>query len=467
MNGRIRILFVKTYAYAPNQAFDVPLGVLYLSGYLKKHLGKQVDISLIDLRILTNKRLALKEKILSFKPHIIGISTLAFEHRFLSDNTAFMRALAPEAVLVIGGPYATSNVESVLLENPIDVAVLGEGELSFLNLVKTFASGGDIREVKGIAYKEDDSVVVTEKEEYIHDLDTIPVPDYSLVDFNDYWGNRLQFNGILAEKKHASVISSRACPYRCVYCHSMFGKKLRKRSPAHFLSEIRLLYTRYGVREFHIIDDVFNLDRERMHAILSMIIESGMTVKIAFPNGLRGDVLEEEDIVLLKRAGAYMLTLAIETGSPRLQKVIRKNLDIPKVMRNIAFAESLGLITRGFFMLGFPGETVSEMRKTIKTALDSKLSMASFFVVVPFENTELHTMAKEYLDVMDKDLLSSYQASTSFYEKATGYDVGTLQKTAYLKFYTPHRLLRLFKKIPRKSYQVSKWLSFAYDLLRL
>lgn len=467
MSRPTRILFVKPYAYAPNQAFDVPLGVLYLSGYLKKHLGNQVDIALIDLRILRNKQDALKQKLQAFKPDIVGISTLAFEHRFLADNTDFIRAHAPGAVLVVGGPYATSNVTSVLLENSIDYAVLGEGELSFLNFVKTFASGGDLKSVRGLAFRNGNGVMLTEKEDFIEDLDTIPMPDYSLIDFNDYWGNRLQFNGILAEPKHASVVSSRACPYRCVYCHSMFGKKLRKRSPEHFVAEIRYLYQRVGVREFHIIDDVFNLDRPRMHRILKMIIDSGMALRLAFPNGLRGDVLEEEDILLLKQAGAYMLTLAIETGSPRLQRVIRKNLDIGKVMRNIAFAGRLGLITRGFFMLGFPGETVEEMKRTIRTALDSELSMASFFVVVPFENTDLFTMAKQYLDVMDKDLLSSYQAATSFYEKATGYKVGRLQKIAYLRFYTPLRLARLFIRIPRKSYQITKWLSFAYDLLRL
>ncbi len=467
MTDRLRILFVKTYAYAPNQAFDVPLGILYLSGYLKKHLENRVAISLLDLRIIDNKKEALKERIHHFNPQIIGISTLAFEHAFLSDNAQFIRQHAPDALVVIGGPYATSNVTSVLMENPIDAAVLGEGEASFLNLVKACAEGRDFRSVRGIAYKENETVVINEKEDYIDNLDTLPIPDYELIDFNDYWGNRLQFNGILAEKKHASVISSRACPYRCVYCHSMFGKKLRKRSPEHFVSEIRHLYNRYKIREFHIIDDVFNLDRPRMQRILNLIIESGMTIRIAFPNGLRGDVLETEDILLLKKAGAYMLTLAIETGSVRMQTLIRKNLDIEKVLENIAYAENIGLITRGFFMLGFPGETVDEMKKTIRTASRSRLSMASFFIVVPFENTELYDMARQHLEVMDKDLISSYQASTSFYEKATGYKVGKLQKLAYLRFYTPLRLVRLFMKIPRKSYQITKWFSFAFDLLRL
>lgn len=467
MTGKVRILFIKTFGYAPNQAFDVPLGVLYLSGYLKKYMGNAVDVDLIDLRIIKDKHRALKHKLRDYNPHIIGISTLAFEHRFLDENVEFIKRHAPEALLVIGGPYATSNAPSILKENRIDYAIIGEGEKSLLNLVKTFAKGSDLRRVKGIAYRDGNDVVFTEKEDYIENLDTIPLPDYSLINFEDYWGNRLQFNGILAEKRHASVISSRACPYRCVYCHSIFGKKLRKRSAGHFVSEIRMLYDRYKVREFHIIDDVFNLDRQRMHSICRLIIQSGMKIKIAFPNGLRGDILEHEDIALLKQAGAYMLTLAIESGSKRVQTLIRKNLNIEKVLDNIAFAEKLGLITRGFFMLGFPGERVDEMRLTIQTAVKSRLSMASFFVVVPFENTELHDMAKAYLDVMDKDLLYSYQASTSFYEKVTGFKVGRLQKMAYLRFYTPLRLMRVFLKIPRKSYQLSKWLSFAYDLLRI
>ncbi|MBU1172420.1 MAG: B12-binding domain-containing radical SAM protein [Proteobacteria bacterium] len=467
MSNAIRILFVKTYGYAPNQAFDVPLGVLYLSGYLKKNLGSKVDVSLIDLRIITDKHQALKKKLREVKPHIIGISTLAFEHQFLSDNVEFIKAHAPDALLIIGGPYATSNAESILSENRIDYAIIGEGEKSLLKLVEAFAKGGDIRQVKGIAYKAEHGTVLTEKEDYIENLDSIPTPDYALIDFKDYWGSRLQFNGILAEKRHASVISSRACPYRCVYCHSMFGKKLRKRSAEHFVAEIRYLYNRYQVREFHIIDDVFNLDRPRMHEICNKIIQSGMTIKIAFPNGLRGDILEYEDILILKKAGAYMLTLAIESGAARIQTLIRKHLNIAKVMDNIAFAEKQGLITRGFFMLGFPGEEIAEMKLTVQTAIQSKLSMASFFVVVPFENTELHDMAKKHLDVMDKDLTGSYQSSTSFYEKATGYKVGRLQKMAYLRFYSPLRLIRVFLKIPRKSYQISKWFWFAFDLLRL
>lgn len=461
-----RILFVKSYAYTPNQSFDVPLGVLYLSGYLKKHIGNGVVTSLLDLRIHTDTDAALKKAITEFQPDIIGISTLAFEHRFLKANTDLIRSCAPDALLVIGGPYATSNYARALEKNDIDFAVIGEGEKVFLNFVTAFPDTEKIHQVKGLAYKKNGVVNCNEKEAYIESLDEIPRPDYSLISFEDYWKNRFQFNGILAHQKHTSVVSSRACPYRCTYCHDIFGKKFRPRSPEHFVDEIEYLYHQHGIREFHIIDDVFNLDRKRMHAILNLIIESGMKLHIAFPNGVRGDILEEEDLLLLKKAGAYMITFAVESGSPRIQKEIRKNIDIPKILKNIAYARKIGLITRGFFMLGFPDETIDELKMTVRTATGSALDMASFFVVVPYKNTQLYETAKTFLKNGEDDFLSAYIASDSFYQRVTGYNVSKLQKYAYLRFYTPIRLFRLFIKIPFKRYQITKWFSFAFNLLR-
>ena len=466
MKSKIKILFIKSYAYTPNQSFDVPLGVLYLSGYLKKHLKNDVSTALIDLRIHKDTKQALKTSLTDFKPDIIGISTLAFEHQFLIDHIGFIRQYAPNAQILIGGPYATSNYSKALYENDIDYAVIGEGEAVLLNFIKAFPEQGKIRRIKGIAFKENGNVKCNEKEDYIENLDTIPMPDYSLVDFRDYWKNRFQFNGILARKKHTSVISSRACPYRCIYCHDIFGKRFRTRSARHFVDEIKVLYHTHGIQEFHIIDDVFNLNRERMHEILNLIVNSDMQLKIAFPNGVRGDILEKEDILLLKQAGTYMITFAIETGSERVQTLIKKNINIPKILDNINYAHQIGLITRGFFMLGFPDETIDEMKLTVKTAVDSKLNMASFFIVVPFKNTELYDIARNKLSNTNEEFLSAYISSESFYEKVTGYNVSRLQKFAYLRFYSPIRLLKLFMIIPKKGHQVTKWMSFAYNLLR-
>ncbi|MFZ5565345.1 MAG: B12-binding domain-containing radical SAM protein, partial [Thermodesulfobacteriota bacterium] len=239
-----------------------------------------------------------------------------------------------------------------------------------------------------------------------------------------------------------------------------------KRSPENFVAEISLLYHRYGVREFHIIDDIFNIDRPRMHDILRRIIDGGMKIKIAFPNGLRGDLLTHEDIDLLAAAGAYMITLAIETASPRMQKVIRKNLDIPKVMDNIAYAAGRGLIVKGYFMIGFPGETVEEMKQTIDLAVRSRLDLAHFFTVIPFEGTELAQMARDLYPGVSREIATHYLPARPFYQEATGYNLNRLQKIAYIRFYASFRTVRTFFKIPRKLHRLWRWAAFALDVFR-
>jgi radical SAM superfamily enzyme YgiQ (UPF0313 family) len=461
----MKILFIKPCVQTINQTIDPPLGILCLSAYLKERFQNKIAIEFIDLRLEKNAPAALTKKLQEAMPDVIGISIMTFEKNFLGQYRDIFSKHAPSAKIIIGGPYASTNGDEALMHDYLDCAVIGEGERVMANLIACYLENKDILKVNGIAYRSGESVIRTDMEQYIDDMDKLPIPDYHLLDLKRYWGYQQQMNIVLAEKKYLPIMSSRACPYRCIYCHNMFGKTVRKRSAEKFFSEIKLLYHEYGVREFHIIDDVFNIDRKRMHEILNKIIESGLKIKIAFPNGLRGDLLEEEDILLLKKAGAYSITLAIETASERMQKLLKKNLNVPKVVSNIAYANKIGLITRGFFMLGFPGESIEEMQQTVNLAFDSKLDFASFSSVVPFKGTELYELSKQYYKNLSIDDFVSYNEK-SMYEAATGFNVSKLQKHAYLKFYTFKRIIPLFFKIPRKGYLMIQFLSLGYGVLR-
>ncbi|MCK5451775.1 MAG: radical SAM protein, partial [Candidatus Omnitrophica bacterium] len=204
-----------------------------------------------------------------------------------------------------------------------------------------------------------------------------------------------------------------------------------------------------------IVDDIFNIDRERMHSILNLIIDSQLEIKIAFPNGLRADILSQGDILLLKKAGAYMLTFSIETSSKRLQKLTKKNLNLKKVIKNIEYANSIGLITKGYIMIGFPTETITEIKNTINFAINSGLNMASFFAVIPFKGTGLFELTnKQYKATPEAHAVHFFEES--FYEKATGFKLANIQKKAYIEFYTLKRLLTLFLKAPSK-FQFLLW----------
>ncbi|MEW6079416.1 MAG: radical SAM protein [Thermodesulfobacteriota bacterium] len=458
----MKILFIKPSQGKVPQVIDVPLAFLYLSAYLKRYLKAPVDIELIDLRLTRKIGQALTKRLHAFQPDIIGISLLAMDKAFLNEWSAFLRMNAPDAKIVIGGPSATFEYDDLLLSNDsVDWAVIGEGEVVFLNLVRALIAGKTPNQLDGLAYVDGEKVVCNPRADYIEDLDTLPFPDYGLVNLPDYFGPLgNSFNGFLCKKHYAPVISSRGCPYHCAYCHDVFGKRARKRTPENFVEEIQWLYDEYGIREFHIIDDIFNIDRDRMHAILNLIMASGRPIKLAFPNGLRADLLEREDIALLKRAGAYTLTFAIESASPRVQKIIKKNLDIAKVLENIEYAESIGLIVRGFFMLGFPGETVAEIQSTIALARKTSLDLASFFIVIPFKGTTLSGLVKTMYPGLMYTVRGDYWDENSFYYLATGYDNKKAQVHASLRFYLPFRVFKTLKKFPNKLHMINLVLDF-------
>jgi radical SAM superfamily enzyme YgiQ (UPF0313 family) len=173
----------------------------------------------------------------------------------------------------------------------------------------------------------------------------------------------------------------------------MFGKKIRKRSPESVMAEIRALHDDHGVRELEIVDDCFNLDLPRAKKIFDLIIASGLELRIMFPNGVRGDHLDEEFMIKGRKAGVTAMSFGIETASPRLQKLLHKNLDLAKVSRSIALARKQGIITLGFFMLGFPSETAEELAMTVDFAARSELHAVNFFAVTPFAGTELAAWA--------------------------------------------------------------------------
>lgn len=248
------------------------------------------------------------------------------------------------------------------------------------------------------------------------------------------------------------MFSSRACPWRCTYCHNSYGKVFRERSAEHVLAEIDLLVTKYGVKELVFMDDIFNFRPARAKAIAQGIIDRGYKLALTFPNGFRGDILDEELVVLLKKAGMYRCMVAVESASPRLQKVMQKNLKIDKVRKIVDFIASQGVMVHGAFMLGFPSETEEEMNETIEWAATSSFHTAAFFRVIPFKGTKLFSQVEEAGHPLPTDW-SAYEPYKSEINLSAVPEerIFELRKKAYRRFYwNPKRLYRIFSLIPQK-----------------
>jgi anaerobic magnesium-protoporphyrin IX monomethyl ester cyclase len=218
------------------------------------------------------------------------------------------------------------------------------------------------------------------------------------------------------------------------------------------LAEIDLLVTRHGVKELVFMDDIFNFRPARAKAIAQGLIDRGYDLALTFPNGFRGDILDEELVVLLKKAGMYRCMVAVESASPRLQKVMKKNLKIDKVAKIVDFIAAQGVMVHGAFMLGFPTETEEEMEQTIEWAAKSSFHTAAFFRVIPFKGTELFTQVEHagYELPTDWSSYEPYQAKINL-SAVPEEKIFKLRKKAYRRFYwNPRRLFDIFRLIPQK-----------------
>jgi radical SAM superfamily enzyme YgiQ (UPF0313 family) len=195
----------------------------------------------------------------------------------------------------------------------------------------------------------------------IEDLDSLPMVDRSMIDFARY----SRAIGMAPMKNTVSILATRGCPFHCSYCHMIMSKKYRSRSPENIYDEI-LFYVKLGIRRFSFVDDIFNLG-PRSTDLFRLIIAKGLDIKLFFPNGLRGDILSEDYIDLMIEAGTSYLALALETASPRLQKLIQKNMKLDKLQRAIEYIAQRHpkVILNLFTMMGFPTETEEEVLQTI------------------------------------------------------------------------------------------------------
>ncbi|MGW8178898.1 MAG: B12-binding domain-containing radical SAM protein, partial [bacterium] len=225
------------------------------------------------------------------------------------------------------------------------------------------------------------------------------------------------------------MFTSRGCPWRCTYCHDLFGKKFHPRSPENVLAEIEMLYQTYQIQEFMIEDDIFNFDMDRAKKICDLIVESKMQIALQFGNGVRLERLDQELIQKLAAAGTHHMCIAIESASPRIQKVMRKNLKLHQVKDVVRWCKENGIETLGFFMMGFPTESIEEIKMTIRFACETQLDEALFSIVVPYAGTEMsrQVMAEQLCGDSDQfDLVPRIRTSE--------FDIKILkkyQRTAY------------------------------------
>lgn len=395
-----------------------PLGLAYMAAVLEKN---NFDVKICDFLIDGQlEGVSYKEKFLRyglsddeikneikiFSPDLVGVSCLfSAKEMDLLNVCRIVKEINQKIITVAGGAHPTMKYNEVLKDINLDFVIMGEGEYSFLNLVNSLNNESDLSQVDGLAYKNRNEILLNPKTNYIENLDELPLPARHLLKMQKYINTSSPHSGV---RRHpfTSMITSRGCPYRCTFCviRNIWGGKARFRSAGNVLMEIEHLIKTYEIKEVHFEDDNITADNQRAKELFSGIINNNWDLNLSSPSGLAVSTLDEDLLLLMKKAGYFSITIAIESGDPDVLKLMRKPVNLERVKVVVDAARKVGLKIKGFFILGYPGETKAQMQKTIDFAISIGLDWSLFFVATSIPGSELESVCNEKGYFVDKNL---------------------------------------------------------------
>lgn len=423
-----------------------PIGLMYLAASAKQAFGTEIVCTIASTEIDCPTLDAVARLARSNNPHIIGIRALSMHKDMYVEIVRALRKSQEGIVIISGGPYPSCEPAEALCNGMVDAVVSGEGEEAFVSIIGGYRSGDrQWHAIPNVCTSKNVAEFGSAKPVTLA-LDNIPFPEYSKSLVTKY--EKIK-NMSRRYTRHANIVSSRGCPYRCTYCHNIFGKRFRYRSDENVFEEVRKLYETHGIREFQFIDDIFNLRKERLFNFFNRVVQSGMPLVFSFPNGVRGDILDNESIDAMIDGGTRCIYFAVESASERIQTLIRKNLKLERIAENIEHASKRGCVTGGFFMLGFPTETIEEARATIEFACATNLTDGYFFVVTHYPGTEMYDLAVQHgFEPGGEDGDNFFKPKNGAYAFSQG-ELGEISRAARKQFYFSEKRIEIKRnKLP-------------------
>ena len=359
------------------------LGLAYLAAAVRA-AGYPVSILEGNAHRLSMEQI--KAQAASFNPQIIGLSSTTFNWPLVAETAKAIRSTIPDCLILVGGPQLSLYAAQCLDEPAVDGAVIGEGEQALTEIARALESGHSPVGIAGTMFREKGELVMGPDRLPVQDLDTIPMPALDLLPIR-------QYRALTLPHPFVTLVTSRGCPFHCRYCSQVYaGGVYREHSAQRVVAEMERAVREFDAKELVFFDETFTMNRKRTLEICRLAMDGGIHTK--WDVRTRADVLDDEMLTALADAGCASLHIGIEAGSERVQKLMNKNLNLGKIPPMLKRARQLGIQTRGYFMLGFPGETLEEMDQTIRFARSLPLDWASFTITTPNPGTEIYAQGQ-------------------------------------------------------------------------
>ena len=371
------------------------LGLMYIAGVLNQ--DDEFEVKLMDMNVDQCSLKDLISLIQRFESRIIGLTSYTdclYDIKLIIEE---IRRLSRDIFICLGGPHVEVYPNETLEVFPIDCIIRGDGEYAFRELCRRIRDGQSWHDVGGVGCRESGATKLNQPLQ-VENLDTLPFPMRELSSMSRIRSTVSRGGAI------TSICSSRGCPMPCTFCNSPY-KKYRLRSPESVTSEIRDCYDRFGIREFYFFDDLFNITKNRLVAVIEAILKLPFRIKWSFRG--RIDQLDESLIIKCRNAGCNRIHFGVEAGTDRIQALYRKGLDLKEVQRIFYICRRAGIETVANFIIGAPTETKEEIFETFRFADKLDPTFVEFHVLVPYPYTQIY---QEMLStgIIEKDVWVEY-----------------------------------------------------------
>lgn len=398
------ILFFPSY-----ETTDVrllPMSVLSVAAPLVQN-GYQVKI--IDQRVDKDWKKNLLEEIKE-KPLAVGISALTGKQILNGIKVSKLVKENSDIPVIWGGVHSSLMPHQTMENKYIDFVVIGEGEETFLELVRALSSKGSSENIKGLGYKKNNKIFINPPRDFI-DLDKLPEIPYHLINIENYIEKKSFATGKPA--RDIALYTSRGCPHRCGFCYNKeFNKRRwRGKSAERVVEDMKKLIKDYRVTSFNIEDDEFFVDIKRVGKICELILKEGLNIEI-FTNcrvNYVANNMDDNYLKLLYRAGFKTLAFGVESGSEKILDLMRKDITIEQVFETIRKLKKAGINSKYYFMAGFPTETIDDLYETTDLIykmkqINPQIRIPAWRITTPFPGTELYTESLKHGFIPPKSL---------------------------------------------------------------
>jgi len=403
-----------------------PLSLAYVAAVAEKAGHKVMIIDAVAEQLTVE---LVVKRIQEFSPDILGftMTTYGFHQTLAWINNIKEKIKIP---VMVGGWHLSLYPKETMHHDAIDYSVIGEAENILPEFLRALESGGPLYNIKGIAFRDNERVILNPPAPITVNLDTVYFPARHLLK------NELYFNILSRTKNFTVMLSARGCPYSCIFC-DLNTKEFRMRSVLNFVEEIEINYREFQIKEFDIYDSSFTIDKERVIKICEEIRKRGL--KVSWTARSRVDTVDKYLLRAMALAGCNTLMYGIETGDPGILSRLRKHTNLDNIKEIVETTKECGIKALGFFMIGSPGETTQTALRTIKFSKSLKLDYVQVTKLTPFPNTEIYRML---LDIGFGDYWREFTLGPrlekelpSIGTELTPRQINRLVKRAYLSFY--------------------------------